>query len=204
MIKSLSLSIAKYIVKTENDADLEILAYGYELILQEIVVIIVSICLAAPFGIVPHILLSSVLYDLMRSVAGGLHASNRIACILTSVLIIFGPALIFTRSGVVFPAGWIVPLFALSFILIMRYAPADTDIRPVTDAIKKRTMKRSAVTILAIAFLLACATYPYSSAFSAVFAFIPAMVGLLLHPASYRVFGCRKSDINTRQEEDKT
>ena len=198
VIRYLSENIARHIVRNDDTADLDVLTYGYELILQEVVVILAAMLLALPLGISLQVLVTIAAYALMRRYAGGLHAKHRIVCFTTSVLIDFGPAFFFIKTGAVPSLPALGVLYVLDLALLLRYAPGDTDIRPVRNPAVRRGMKRSAVLVLTLFFGAALLLRGRWPAYTGVLAVTATVVCCFTHPWAYRLFGCRRSTEDER------
>ena len=193
MIRFLSQKLANYVTKNDDSADFEILAYGYDLMFQEIGVVLITLLIALPFGLFSPVLLSILSYNIVRRYAGGTHAKHRAACIITSVLTMFGPAYLFTKLEVPLPLPMILLLYVYSAVLLILYAPADTEIKPIRDPQKRKRAKYSGVFTLTVCTLLAILLREKWSSYAGILTVVPTIVSSLTHPLAYKLYGCEKS-----------
>lgn len=193
MIKRLSEMTAQYIVRDDAAADYEILAYGYELIYQEIVIILLSLLLALPFGLLPHVLTGICTFHLLRKYAGGSHAAHRIVCTIVSTAIVYGPSFFFVKTGVRLSFAVYMVMFAVDLLLLLLYAPADTEVKPVQTIEKRNYLKRASIFVLIALFVAACLLSGRFPQYAAIIAVTATLVCLFTHPLIYRLLGCKKS-----------
>jgi accessory gene regulator B len=184
---------AAYIVKNDPSADYEVLEYGYDILFQEISVTILTLLLALPFGLFVHVAISLATYNVLRLYAGGLHAKHRIVCIVTSIVIMFGPSVLFAKLGVSLPIAAILALYLLNLVLLLLYAPADTEAKPIQDRQTRKRMKMASVSWLTIIYCLALILHGRFPDYSAVLAAMPFIVCCFAHPLAYWLYGCKKS-----------
>lgn len=193
MIRRLSEKIARYIANNDESADFEVLVYGYDVLLQEVFVFLITLILALPFGLFFHVLIALVSYNLLRRYAGGVHAKYRTACITSSVAIMFGPAVLFGKLGYFIPFAVMPGLFVFSLALLLLYAPADTEMKPVRTPSKRRSMKTCAAVLLTAYFTAALLLVDRFPAQSSVLAVTATIVSCFTHPWAYKIYGCEKS-----------
>lgn len=194
MIKYLSERIATCVCKNDEDADVEVVAYGFDIFLQEAGVILLALLLALPFGLLLPVAVSIVAYKLLRRYAGGTHAAHRIACMITSILVAFGPALVFARTSLRIPLPVLAALCVLDLILLYRYAPADTDTRPVRNPDTRRRMRLIALVTMAAYTVVALALNFWRPDYASLLVTIATAVCCTTHPAAYRLYGCQRPD----------
>lgn len=140
MISELSAKIAAYLCKKSaiSEEDKELYSYGFFVILSRLLFLFVS----AMFGMVFHVLTESlmffVFFCLIRSYAGGIHASSELRCTaLTSIAIfacVFGIKLSETYNADYF----ILSFFALSLVIVILFSPLDTAEKPLSFSERKR------------------------------------------------------------------
>lgn len=193
MIKRLAEKTAAYVVKNDDTADLETLAYGFDILYQELSVILISFVISIPFGVPFHVLATNLVFKALRTYAGGPHANRRIVCTVSTVLAMFGPALLFGRLGITLRPLTIMLLSVFSFVMISIYAPADTETRPVRSPGKRRKMKLAALMLVVVFTAAALLLNDKAPSYAAILAVIPAVIGCNTHPAMYWMFGCEKS-----------
>lgn len=193
MIKFFAEKTATYIVKNDPSADYEILIYGYDVLYQEIGVTILTLALSLPFGLFFHVALSLTLYNILRLYAGGIHANHRGVCVITSILIMFGPAVLFGKFGLHLSFAALHALYIFDLVLLLLYAPADTEVKPIQDAPTRKRLKLIAIAWLTVFYIVSLRLQGRFPDYSAVLATIPFLVCCFIHPLAYRLYGCKKS-----------
>ena len=122
-----------------TDEQLEIIAYGLEGIYLTITKMVVLFCLAYVLGIVKEFILLLISYNIIRSQAFGLHATKSIYCLISSILLFIGGALI--CKYFVFPFWISIGSAVVCDICLLLYAPADTYKRPIVNKKKRKRFK---------------------------------------------------------------
>lgn len=193
MIHYLAEKTARHLTKGDESADYDVLLYGYELIFQEVAVVLLAMLIALPLGLLVHLPIAIATYYLLRRYAGGTHAQHRALCIATSVLALFGPAFVFVHTELRLSLPAMLLLFAADAALLLLYAPADTEIRPVQDPAVRKRMKGMALLVLVAYLLFALLINRWRSDFASLVLVVATIVCCLTHPLAYRVYGCKKS-----------
>ena len=122
-----------------SDEQLEIIVYGLEGLYLTITKMIVLFGLAYVFNIVKEFLLLLVSYNIIRSQAFGLHATKSIYCLISSVILFIGGALICKYVSFPFEVSFVSAIICDIFLLF--YAPADTEKRPLVNKKKRKRFK---------------------------------------------------------------
>ena len=193
MIKSISNKIAEYIAKDDETADIEEIAYGYDLLLQELGVVVVSLIIGFVLNITLQVVISVFFYNTLRMYAGGAHANYRAVCIITSILIMFGPALLFTRTPFFFPIIAYPIIYMFCLLMLFLYAPADTETQPIQNLETRKIIKRKAILALTVLFIIASITNIWLPDYASIMLVIIIIVCTFTHSIIYRLFGCKKS-----------
>ena len=120
---------------TYSEEQIEIMTYGLETLYLLITKMIVIFALAFLFGIVKETLMLLITYNIIRSQAFGIHASKSIYCLISSIIMFIGGAML--CKYVVLPIWLMVCLAIICNICLLIYAPADTYKRPLINK-KKR------------------------------------------------------------------
>lgn len=161
--------------------------YGLESIYLTIVKLIVIIILSIIIHTFKELCLFMLCYGILRATGFGLHAKNSLECwIFSIVLFVLFPFLIktLTINNIYFLAGSILLL-----PLIIIYAPADTEKRPLINKKKRITYKviTSIITIIYI-FIIYFKNNIY---ISKILFFSILLESLLVLPISYRLLGLK-------------
>ena len=194
MITQLANLIARKSLDKDIDAeDLEVVAYGYEILLQKVAVILIELLIAIPFGLVAPVLLADISYSFLRQYSGGLHAKSRTVCMITSVFVIFGVSFIASRGGMHVPFVVLPVLYVVNFALLWKYAPADTEQQPIDEPARIKLLKKASLIVLACYFAGAALLWNHFRAASVILVAMPTIVSCFTHPLAYKLYGCKKS-----------
>ena len=122
-----------------NEEQIEIIEYGLESIYLTITKIVVIVLLSIVLNIFKETILMILFYNIIRLFAFGLHTKNSTACLFTSIsLFIFGAFLaIYLKISIITK----IILSVISLILIIIYAPADTEKRPLINEKKRKKLQ---------------------------------------------------------------
>ena len=138
--------------KVCSDTDLKIYRYGmeciYTLITKTLVVFLISIII----GTTKEFLLLLIFYALLRSYAFGIHASNNIACWISTITIYIGGSIFIKYLTI--PKAIIAITWMITAIFLILWAPADTPKRPILKVKKRRKLKIKSLIVIAIYYLL--------------------------------------------------
>ena len=128
------------ILKKNNDYtqdQIDIIVYGLESIYLTITKMIVIFGVAYILGILKEVLLLLITYNAIRSQAFGLHATKSIYCLISSLILFIGGALL--CKYITIPKYIMVVISVICNLCLFLYAPADTYKRPLIN--KKRRMR---------------------------------------------------------------
>ena len=136
-----------------NSEQLEIIEYGLESIYLTITKIIIILLLAKILNIFKETILMIVFYNIIRLFVFGLHAKNSTACLITSLMLFIGGTYLSIYLNISLIIKEILSILCL--ILIIIYAPADTEKRPLINKKKRKRFKiLSILTTIIIIFFI--------------------------------------------------
>ena len=139
--------------KDLNSEQLEIIEYGLESIYLTITKIIIILLLAKILNIFKETILMIVFYNIIRLFSFGLHAKNSTACLITSLMLFIGGTYLSIYLNISLIIKEILSILCL--ILIIIYAPADTEKRPLINKKKRKRFKiLSILTTIIIIFFI--------------------------------------------------
>ena len=157
--------------------------YGIESIYLLITKTIVILSLAFILGIFKELLLLLIFYSIIRATGFGVHAKKPWHCWSSSLLIFLGIPILSTQVVIPKIIGLIVSIICLA--LIIKYAPADTEKRPIVS-IKRRYIYKFLCSltcvIYSIIFLLTNSMLGESTFFSII------IETLMILPITYKLF----------------
>ena len=184
--KFLNNSISKIKKKNPNFSEekLEEIAYGLEAIYLTVTKIVIIFILAFILGIFKDMLIIMIFYNIIRTTAFGMHAKKSSHCLIISILFFIGGALI--AKYVDIPSYIKIRLSCLSFICLIKYAPADTYKRPLLNA-RKRKIYKIFTLINGIIYLILIVVFRDSAISNYLFLGLLEAT-LMIHPLIYRMF----------------
>jgi len=141
--------------------------------------------LAILLNVFQYFLIALVSFGALRTFASGVHAKREWTCLPTSALVFFG----ITYLGMISNLNiYIISfVFILCFGAILRYAPADTEERPIVSRrLRKKLKILSCITILA---LYAIALYSIGTKASSITTYAVLFESVLILPVTYRLAG---------------
>lgn len=136
--------------------DTELYQYGFFILLTGIFYFIVTVALGFFFNVFSESILFYIMFTLLRSYAGGIHAKTEGQCLVLSDLVILiciaGIRILQISSSIMFP----LILLSAGFGCIIKLSPLDTEGKPLTAEERshyKILTRRIALGILAIALV---------------------------------------------------
>ena len=190
------LNIIKTYEKDIDEEKLEIIEYGLEAIYLTITKLVVIFLVSYLLGIIKETLYVLLFYNFIRLFAFGMHAKKSIHCLIFSLtFFVLIPYLIS-----IFSINYLIKIIfsIISFILVIIYAPADTEKRPLINANKRKKFK---VLSIITSFILLCLIiyyrdYPISSYMFAGF----MIASIVILPITYKIFGLPYNNYKTYKE----
>jgi len=194
MIQTLAEKTAKYLAKKDENADVEILTYGYYLIYQLWLVNIALLLIALPLRLFFQVLAALITFAIMRGPTVGAHANHPLICKLVTFLVVFIPSIL----GVLladrifafeFTPLIVVILYIFALMLVIKYAPADTDVTKIECKDKQKQMKIKSILWLTTLFILALVVHFWIASIAFVIIITSVIACCFVHPWAYLLFG---------------
>lgn len=132
-----------------SEEQIEIIEYGLEGIYLTFSKFIILILISSILGILWQVILLSIFYNIIRTFAFGLHASKSIHCLIMSLIMFIGGT--YLCLGVNFSLTIKVIMSIICVYLLFRYAPADTEKRPIISK-KRRNIYKFLSTLLGLIY----------------------------------------------------
>ncbi len=180
-------SIINIIKKYYNYSDEKILEirYGLESIYLSLFKTIIIIIMSFFIHTTKELCIFFITYGILRLIAFGLHTKKSLHCWISSI-ITFGiiPLLI---KNLKLNNNLLIPCSLLILILIIIYAPADTEKRPLINK-KKRIIYKVLSTIVSIIYIFII-YYSKNYYIKNIFFFSLLLQCLLILPITYKLFG---------------
>lgn len=158
-----------------------IVAFGLEVIIGAVIKIVIFFALAHSLGILPASLGVVFTYVGMRWVAGGVHLSTYLRCLVVSMTLILSAAYLSTVVSSALPAAVIKAIILFSMLIIGVYAPVENPQNPLKG--EKYKYKIYAIVLATIfAALILVLNIPYEIR-------VALSLGLLLAAATITPLG---------------
>ncbi|MCL6447725.1 MAG: accessory gene regulator B family protein [Armatimonadetes bacterium] len=155
MIHNLAVRLAA-IIATELKIEerRNVIAYGLEIIIGALVKLLSFIALPLALGVFPQVVAAALAGGVFRLAAGGAHCTAYYRCLVSSLATFTGTgALARCLAGYSLPLEGIVAGAAVwSFVIALRWAPADTPAKPINNPRQRRVLKIASLLIVVIYF----------------------------------------------------
>ena len=179
-----SMNAIKKYYPEYDDEKLELVEYGLETIYLIFTKVIIIYSLAYLFGLLLEAFLVSLFYNLIRFTAFGMHASKSIYCLIISIITFIGGAFLVIYLNISLLIKIILSIICI--ICIYKYAPADTEKRPIISPKRRKTYKTiSTITGIIFTILIVVFNKHILSNYLLI-GMIEAVITLL--PITYKIF----------------
>ena len=167
-----------------SEEEIEIILYGLEGVYLTFTKMIVIFSLAYMLNLWKEVILLLITFNIIRSQAFGLHASKSIYCLILSILMFIGGAII--CKYVTFPGWFLICSAVICNICLLLYAPADTHKRPIVNSKKRKKFKYIS---FSLGFIYTFLIFLFRNSYIVnylLFGMIEAV--LMILPISYSIF----------------
>ncbi len=167
--------------------------YGLEMLFQALPKYFLVIILAVLLGDIIGTIFALASFNVLRSVAYGLHARNSLQCVIISLLffVIFPEILIYFNINIYL----VYFITALTPLFFYKYAPSDTEKHPLVNG-KLRKINKIKTVRRALLFMLTIIVVP--SFTIKVYAFSGVVCQMLMNaPVTYYLFNERRNNYET-------
>ncbi|WP_051534227.1 accessory gene regulator ArgB-like protein [Desulfitibacter alkalitolerans] len=192
--QKLAYSLGNKLYYDQDNVD--VLRYGFEVIITGLLKMFILFSLAFLLGILPHVLVIFVTSGVYRLLSGGVHCATYGRCLLFGLVIFLGmgklaQSLTFTSFVTIIPILACITL--ISLFISLKWAPAETKNKPLSLQEKSKLKKLTLIWIFIWAILITTCLliFPLSQISSLVMASMLAHItqALSLTPTGYRVVG---------------
>lgn len=179
--------------KSYTKDEIEIMAYGLETIYLTVTKMVVLFAIAYLLGIFKEVILLLITYNIIRSQAFGIHATKSIYCLVSSICLFIGGALI--CKYVVLPVWLLIIVAIICNVCLLLYAPADTYKRPLINKKKRDRFKFISVILGIVYTVLIIVFRNYSFVNFLLFGMLEAV--LMILPLTYKTFNLPYNNYKT-------
>jgi len=200
MVHTLARNLAKRLGDNLHSSGdkIDVYAYGLEVLLMTLITLAVVVCLAQMLGSLPTTLIFLAVFAPFRSIGGGGHLSTYSRCLSFGTCIMVG--LGYGASISIQPytlLGLVMATTMLALYTIVKWVPADTVKRPITDA--KVKSRQKLYMLIAVFFWIAMTSILIKYGLhNYAFAMVTGALGslFLMTPWGYRLLGAIDNNLN--------
>ena len=185
LVNSIMTNITKY--NNYNESKLKIIKYGLETLYLQITKLVVIFAIAIILGYIGTLLKLMAFYTIMRFFAFGVHAKKSLDCWIGS-LIIF-TLIPYLCETIIIPIKLKVIICFFCILLLVIYAPADTEKRPLIHK-NKRIIYKVISTITSIVYVILIIKINNEILNNCILFGLCLSVFTIL-PITYKIFGVR-------------
>lgn len=197
IINSIMEQIKKY--NNFDDIKLQEIKYGLETVYLTIVKTIIYILIALLLNTIKELLFFILTYGLLRLTGFGVHAKKSIHCWISSTIIfVIIPLLI---KYIMINPNIIYAISIIFTIVLIIYAPADTEKRPLINK-KKRIRYKIITSVISIAYIILIILINDNFVKQALL-YSLVLEGFLVTPFSYKLFGVSYKNYKNYKRKEK-
>ena len=167
-----------------SEVKLAELKYGllglYLMISKSIIIFSIAIFL----GIFKELLIFTVIYNIIRALSFGMHASKSWICLVASTSIFI--LLTYLSLNVTIPINIKLIIGIIGIIFMYKNSPADTAKKPIVS-LKRRKIYKTISTLLAIIFVI-CSLIIDNNFLSNSFILSLVLQNIFISPTTYKIF----------------
>ena len=183
--KFLNYSINEILKKKElSEEEIEEYRYNLEGFYLKISKLLIMIQLSIIFNVFFEMILFIIIFNFIREPAHGLHASKSYICLITSSITFIGIPYISKIIELNLYTRIIISV--IGFILIVVFAPADTEKAPIIR--KEKRLKLKIISIVNTAIMIALSFTIHNSIISNLILAAIIIESILINPLTYKLF----------------
>lgn len=164
---------------------LEQINYGLAVFITNSYKLLILFIIAALLGVFRLFLAALFSFGLLRSFASGVHAKREWTCLPSSILLFSG--IIYTGLNIKLNIPALCIIYSMCFAAVLRYAPADTEERPIVSLRLRKRLKTMSFAVLLIFFIYSL--FSTAGPFSSIVAFSSLAECAMIIPITYRLTG---------------
>lgn len=157
--------------------------YGIAVFITNSYKMLLIFILAIFLNIFKYFLIAFMSFGALRTFASGVHAKREWTCLPTSILFFIGT--VYLGMAVNLNIYAVNTIFVLCFAAVLRYAPADTEERPIASGRLRKKLKIMAC--ITVAILYAASVYGLGTTVSSIITFSTLIETLLILPITYKL-----------------
>ena len=166
-----------------SGTDKEKLLYGFKILYINSLKTIILLLFAFVFNIIFETTAFIVVYGLIRSFAFGVHLNNSVGCTIYGIAAFLGAIFLSIHLNINTYLYYV--LFLISLMIYIKYAPAETKKRHISDKLSKRLKIK---TIVCIIFLALVSFYVPNIVYKNLILFAVILEAFQILPLTYKIF----------------
>lgn len=173
--------------------------YGIAVFITNSYKLLFIFLLAIFLNIFKNFLIAFISFGALRTFASGVHATREWTCLPASALFFFG--IVYSGMIVDLNIYSVSAIFALCFAAVLRYAPADTEEKPIVS--RKLRNKLKVQSCFAVIALYLASAYNLGTSISSIITFAVIVETVLILPVTYKLTGSKYGvgmNINKKKE----
>lgn len=174
-------------IKNKSEDDLEIAKYGLNLFLMDLYKLPIFLGLAYFLGIFKYSILIYFLFGFVRGNAHGVHMKNGRMCLFYTCISFF--SMIYISKIILLSTSIKIFISILMLYTLYKYAPADTEQRPLLNPSTRKRKKIFSILIGIVYILISLICI--NQIISNIFLFVLLLECIAIHPNTYKLFNRR-------------
>lgn len=171
-----------------DNTKLSEIKYGIESLYLTITKTIIIFIISFLLNITKELMLLFVFYSLIRLTGFGVHAKKSWHCWATSLIIFVVTPLLIKNISI--NENILIINYVLFTLLLLRFAPADTEKRPLINK-KKRITYKILTVLITITYLLISLKLKYNTTIINTLYFSTLLETIFILPCTYKLFGVK-------------
>lgn len=204
LIRKYRVEIGLKINKEISEEQLEVLEYGLYNFFSEVVKTVLLLIIAFILGIFKYSLIALLAFGFLRKWAGGVHAKkSHVACFMSNLIVNF--SCIFLAKNIIFLGDPLIMninfiIFCISLIVIVQYAPADVEEKPIGSKKQRRFFLAMSILTLCIYYLISIIIDDKTIGSLFIFSALGEVFTML--PITYKLTNNKRGDVKTFMEKE--
>lgn len=168
-----------------TEEKLEQINYGIAIFIANLYKFVIIFVAAYLLRVFNYMLVALGSFAFLRLFAAGLHGKKEWTCLLSTISFIFGT--VYLAKYINFNLYILTLIYLIGFLAMLKYAPSDTEERPIYSKSYRKTMRALSCAAVIILYVLALSCYGTTT--SSIITISTVMETILILPVSYKVTG---------------
>ncbi len=186
-ISRILLKFVQYSLPEKNIVELEEIRYGLEAMISFVIKTITILMIGYLLGLASYVITTIICLAVIKPFSGGAHAKNEIQCMIITTCVIF--SIIFLSLNLHLSLVTKGLLYVFCFILLLNFAPADTEEKPYINENLRKRLK--IISLVMCSLMMASSLYVFQGVTGNIIIFSILASSLFTTPAVYKIMGRR-------------